>query len=546
MPKRVPAAQCMILILSFVPAGCRTRVAVTPPPVVNLQEVVTQGDAWFEKSHLYGWRQAEPLYRKAYGLWASDAIKDKLLLTQFLILTRQADEDIVDSTMENDFRQLCSGRVNARQKALCDLAVRYKGKNETRPTGLEGSPDPCPFDAESSALEAYLYTLYADAYGIKETNETAGARAEKFKDSPLFVYLYLGKKNAQRATEFQKTLPDFAELFDFIGGLDFERTKYKSARSQFNRALELIPDYTRSRNGLGNIDLFALEDHQAALEHYRLSLRFDPGNAAALFGTGLVLHHLGRYADSISCLDKMLQSDLSRGGHNSEEAVRYYQGEANYYIAYNSHLSGNSGKAREYIEIAKRYLPAAEHINYLSGLLHYQGGNLQAAKGDFMKVMQVGATNCDAQYYLGRIYREMKEEPVEQPAEQTAGIKVPERLAEYLKEVPLDREPRDKRSLNYFLAACSCMESSSRSIEGQIRSVAVMDLDDSDKVLLQGRLQQKLGSYRQASGFLIDTMIHLASTSEYEGKDDYLNLMKEMRGRVAATDVPAGSSSGSP
>ncbi len=546
MPRPVPATLCMILILSFVPAGCRTRVAVAPSPIVNVQEIVRQGDVWFEKSHLHGWRQAEALYRKAYGLGAADTIKDKLLLTQFLILTRQADEDIVDSTAENNFKELCSGRLNTRQKTLCELALRYEGKSGTRPTGLEGSPDPALFDVEASPLDAYLYTLYVEAYGIKETNETAGTRAEKFKDSPLFLYLYLGKRTAQRAKELEEALPDFAELFDFTGGVEFQRMKYKSARGQFDKALELIPDYTRSRNGLGNIALFALEDYQAALEHFRLSLRFDPGNAAALYGTGLVFHHLGGYADSTSYLHKMLQSDLSRGGHNSEEAVRYYQGEANYYIAYNYHLSGNSGKAREYIEAAKRYLPAAEHINYLSGLLHYQGGDPQAAKGDFMKVMQVGATNCDAQYYLGRIYREIKEDPVEQPTEHMAGIKVPERLKEYLEEVPPDREPKDKRSLNYFLAACSCMDSTRRNIEGQIRSVPAMDLDETDKVLLRGRLQQKLSNYRQASSSLIDTMMRLTSTSEYDGKDVYLNLMKEMRGRVAPADIPAGSYSPNP
>ena len=241
----------------------------------------------------------------------------------------------------------------------------------------------------------------------------------------------------------------------------------------------------------------------------------------------------------------MLQTDLSRGGHNSEEAVRYYQGEANYYIAYNFHLMGQSGKAREYIEAAKRYLPRAEHINYLSGLLHYQSGELQSARGDFMKVMQAGATNCDAQYHLGRIYRELKEEPDEQTPEQTTGIKVPESLAEYLKQVPPDREPKDKRSLNYFLAACSCMESSSRNMEGQIRSVPTMDLSDTDKLLLQDRLRNKLNNYRQSSSSLIDGMMRLTATSESDKKDDYFNLMKEMRDRIVNAAIPAGTASNS-
>jgi tetratricopeptide (TPR) repeat protein len=83
-------------------------------------------------------------------------------------------------------------------------------------------------------------------------------------------------------------------------------------------------------NGLGNISLFALEDYETALEYYQLSLKWNPASAAALFGTGMIFHHLGKYAESNLYLDRMLESDLSRDGHTSEEAVRYYQGEANY------------------------------------------------------------------------------------------------------------------------------------------------------------------------------------------------------------------------
>jgi len=162
-----------------------------------------------------------------------------------------------------------------------------------------------------------------------------------------------------------------------------------------------------------------------------------------------------------------------------------------------------------------------------------------------MKVVQGGATNCDAQYYLGRIYRETNEEPDEQPAEQTTGIKVPEKLAEYLEQVPVQREPKDKRSLNYFLAACSCMESTSQNIEGQIKSVPAMDLSDTDKVLLQGRLRNKLNNYRQSSSSLIDGMMRLTATSEFDKKDDYFNLMKEMKDRIASAAITAGSASNS-
>ncbi|HYK90773.1 MAG TPA: tetratricopeptide repeat protein [Acidobacteriota bacterium] len=533
------------LSMSFLLGGCRAKPVVTRVPAVNPREILAQGDSVFVKSHLYGWRQAETFYRRAYDLQPSAEIKDKLLLTRFLILTREVDEDILDPDMERALGDICSGSLNARQKTLCDMAALYKAGTGMQPVQKKEPPDPALFDLETSPLDAYLYSLCVQTYGLKETNEAAAARAEKFKDSPLFVYLYLGKKTAQKAEQLEKAFPDFAELFDFMGGEQFQRTRYTAARAYFKKAVDLIPDYTRSWNGLGNICLFALEDNDKALEYYQTSLKWNPGNTAALFGMGVIFHNLGRYADSNDQLDKLLHGDLARGGRTSEEAVRYYQGEANYYKAYNYHLLGNPEGARKFVEIAREFVPRSDNVNYLSGLLYYRSRQLRSAKDDFMRVLQSGSTNCDAQYYLGRIYRESKEELDEKPPEQTSGVKIPERLAEYLKQVPLPKEPKEKRSLDYLLAACSCMDANVRNMEGKIKSVPSMDLDETEKTLLQVRLKNHLQDYRRSSGSLIDGMLELASGTEMETRDTYLSLMKEIRERMLqAVEPPALPSPG--
>jgi hypothetical protein len=183
---------------------------------------VAQGDSDFRKAHLHGWRQAESFYKKAYGLEPSDATRDKLVLTCFLILTREIDEDITDPAMEGTFGDLCSSRLTARQKVLCDVAGRYRIGSAIHPADQKEPPDGAHFDLEHSPLDAYLYALYLQTHGIKETNEIAGARAERFKDSPLFLYLYMGKKISLRAEELEREFPDFAELSDFMGGVQFQ------------------------------------------------------------------------------------------------------------------------------------------------------------------------------------------------------------------------------------------------------------------------------------------------------------------------------------
>jgi tetratricopeptide (TPR) repeat protein len=524
-----------ILVISVLHLHCRTKAIAAKVPAPDVREVVAQGDSAFQKQHLRGWMQAEPLYRKAFELEASDSLKDKLLLTRFLILTREVDEDISDPAMERSFAALCSDHPNVRQKTLCDLAGCYKAGSGTRAAGPV-SIDRGLFDVDKSALDAYVWALYAQSHGITEENETTGARAEKYRDSPLFVYLYLGKKTARRAEELEQAYPDFAELLDFIGGVQFQRTKYGAARNYFSRAVDLIPGYTRSLNGLANIYLFGLEDYDKAKEYFLRSLELNPDNSAALYGAALVFHHLGKYAGSNGYLDRMLASDISRGGHTSDEAVRYYQGEANYYKAYNHYLIGNRDKARQFVEASKRLLPRSDHVNYLSGLLYYETGQLQPARDDFLRVLASGSGNCDAQYYLGRILRESKVSFEERRPEETSGVNIPENLAEYLNGLPLPSETKEERSLDYFLGACSCMEKNALGMEAQAKAVPTMDLDAADKVVLQGRLINKLAGYRRSCDSLIDGMIRMVSSAETPKSGEYLNLMKEVQARIVGAE----------
>ncbi len=529
------------LSLGLMLISCRTKSVSSHIPAPNVEEIAANAASELQRSHLYAWRQAESLYRKAYALAASDALKDKLLLTRFLILTREVDEDILDPAMERSFNELCANPSNARQKALCDLVGPYTGGIGSQNAEQRRPWDPILFDAENSPLDAYIYSLYMQAYGLKETNEKAGERLEKFRDSPLFIYLYLGEKTARRADELEKAFPEFAELFDFLGGAQFQKARYSAAKAYYKKALQLIPDYTRSMNGLGNFYLFALEDYEKSLEYYSMALERNPGNAPALFGAARTYHSLGRYSDSNALLDIMLQSDLSRGGRTSDQSVRYYRGEANYYKAYNLHLSGDDEKARAFIETAKGFLPMSDHVNYLSGLLYYNARQLRNARDDFKKVLESGANLCDAHYYLGRIYRESNEELDERPPEQTAGVHVPKELAELLKQVPVRNDSKPQQSLNYFLGACACLESNIRGLTVQIRSIPAMDLDPDEKLVFEGRLQNKLLNYRQSSDTMIERMLSLSASADTEKKDEYLALMKDVQKRIGVPGDAASS-----
>ncbi len=493
------------LLCAMLAPACRTRpqpvmAPVGPPesPESLIQEYVVQGDELFQGMHLSAWRRAEQAYEKAFYLAARNEIREKLVLAKLLRLTREMDEDIASPTTDEDVRFICRGTTGGRGQALCDLARAYAAG----PAALAGRinrPDLAEFDADSSPLDAYLFALFAKTFGSDPRHdELLKAIALKYRDSPLFLYLNAGA-NAAGLVRMTQRVPEFAEAWEFSAELSFQRSAVRPAREAFSRALELIPDYSRARNGLANIYFFTLEDYENALKTYEITLKSDRQNTAALFGKGASLHHLDQYVDSSAALDLMLATDLSRRGRVGADSVRYYRGEAYYYKAYNYHLLKDPERAREWINLAKQTLPASEEINYLSGLMFFNAGNFDAAKVDFDAALKQGR-NCYAYHYLGMI--------------------------ELLRGEPA--------AASQFLSSTACLERGLRTLQENIRSVASLDVDVVEKQNLKRRMDLKLIGYRDTSAGVIQRMIGLIRESliEVTWKQMYMDTMNDLLAKV--------------
>src|SRR5688572_20359466 len=246
----------LILFSACLLISCKAKpkVVIAPPkPVVPealIQQYVSQGDTEFSKQHLHGWRQAEVAYTKAYELDRRESVQEKLLLTRLLIATREEDEDIPSRGLDNVLGDLCAEPLDNRRRAICELARAYREgfgaafwqARLDRPARLE----PSVFAITESPLEAYLYALYCKIFGLRAEWDKSHNPYEKFKDSPLFIYLTLGPDTLKKIGNPDQTFPDFAELFAFIGEVHFQNQQYKNARVYFNKALALVPEYTRA------------------------------------------------------------------------------------------------------------------------------------------------------------------------------------------------------------------------------------------------------------------------------------------------------------
>ncbi len=526
------------VIASALLAGCSARPPASvsvPHPNSDTDKFISRGDALLLGSHLHDWRQAESVYAEAYRLWKTDEIRHKLALTRFLILTREIELDISNPARNETIGMLCTDLKTERDKALCGIALWYKGgaaagSRDEQAVAVNGRIADTTFDRHNSPLDAYLYLLFSRAYGLGDPPPGWEEVSGKFKESPLFIYLDLGRRGLRGADELRQSFPSFAEMFEFLGEVLFQKRQYGAARRDFRKAVELIPDFTRALNGIGNIYLFALEDFEKALEYYESTLRVDPENVAALFGKGAVLHQLDRYQESITVLDTMQQIDLSRKGHLDASGVRYYRGEGCYLKAHDYYLMKEPGKAREFVDRAKTFLPDSEDINYLSGLLYFEAGDREAARGDFLRVMEQGTSNAAAQYYLGLIYHERKGRLEEQ---HVGTPRIPrgesyDSLMKHLSQLPAEKEPAEKMALNYFLGACSSMARIMRSLNDQIDSVSALDIEAEEKVVLKGRLGKKLYEHRLLSTQRIETMIRVVSGDDIPAGQNYVNLMSEI------------------
>lgn len=497
----------LLLALSIVfPVGCHKKLAPIPPPAgpsvpeALIQDYVAQGDEAFAAMHLYTWRRAEKAYTTAYELARGPEIRTKLALVKVLRLGREIDEDIPCPTMAEDIRFICENTADARAQALCDLASAYAAGPVAAAESMK-RVDPSVLQTDSSPVDAYFFALYSRTLGASAKDDALRKELyAKYKDSPLFMYLSLNLGSPRLLQQF----PEFAEAWEFSAEASFQRNQFKSGRTSFAKALALIPDYTRARNGLANIYFFTLEDYPNALKGYESTLQWDPQNTGALFGKGAALHHMDQYDESNAALDLMLASDLTRNGRVASNSVQYYRGEAYYYKSYNYHLMRNPEQARILIDLAKRELPQAEEINYLSGLLYYNAGRIDAARPDFERAARSGK-NCYAYHYLGLI----------------------------------DLKTGGPTAASQFLTCSACLERALRTLQQNIQGLAALDVEPNEKEALRRRMELKFAQYRDSSSELIQRMIALVrdEITDPKWKQTFAQSMGDLLAKVQGIHV---------
>jgi|GEM_PF-1253826 len=479
--KKLPVFIAVLAVLVFYSCSPKKNVNREPfhpltPTDSQYLELISRGGASFSTMHLHGWRKAETFFSQAYRVKPSPGLRDKLFLALFLIAIREKDEKIPNPITYEKIDALGDFPLNPKQQYLFDIIRHYRSQPITWDENAhifaetKKNVDITLFDIDHSALDFYLYfyilNYYHDLLNNNDNLQTVLKERNvlplmnRYSQSPLILYMNF-KTSANREEEIEKQNPEFAEFFLYRANALFQNKKLRQAAGYYEKALALIPGYTTALNGIGNIYFFSINDYETSIRCYRQTLDLDPVNPTALFGIAVSLHQLNRCEESDKTLDNMLQNQPM------------YHGEAFYYKAYNSYLTDNPTRAREYADKAKKLLPHSGEILYLSGLLFYNEEKFEEAEEDFYNALYDSTySQCFPLYYLGMI--KMKKQ--------------------------------DWKFLTNFSTSIDCFKNAIRQMEQAIVEIDDMDIDPSIKEWKKKKETQKLTEYKEVSAQLIQQM----------------------------------------
>ncbi len=482
-------------------SGCgasKNTVTTTPFSQQAYVEHIAQGDFYSAKMHLYGWRQADALYEKAYKMKATPELRDKRFLTLCLTAIREKDEQIINPLTYIKLDQLGEFTRTPRQQYLWEMVQHYR----TAPVVRDGESrlrcsekkevDISLFDIRNSSLDAYLYLYLLNyfTYDFTRYDEELVALFSKHDISalthkyalaldPLFIYSNF-KKVLGKWDEIESTEPEFAEFFTLMGQELCRKEKLRKAAGYFEKALDLVPNYTGALNGMGNIYYFTVKNFDKAIQYYDRTLAVDEFNPVALFGKGVSLHNLQSYDESLLVLDVMLEKQPK------------HHGQAYYYKAYNYFFLLERTKAREMIDKAKKRLPRSGEVHFLSGRLYFNEEQYKKAEDDFIRALwDREFSRCYPLYYLG-----------------LAKLKT-----------------RDWSCMRDFKDSIDCLKTGVEKMKNRIKEVDALDLSESEKEWMRLDRTKKYGNFKTTAEKMTAQM-NIIIADNKSTVDDYLKQVK--------------------
>lgn len=250
-------------------------------------------------------------------------------------------------------------------------------------------------------LTRYTWLAFNCAY-----DNTAGSSAETFTQAldesartPLLLFRAANCRGIQRPvlTALLEQNPRFIEIEYLLGVVELRDGKPEEANNHFLRAYEWHPQWPAVTMSLADI-AFGTEDFQSAVDFYDATLGLLSDHSEALIGRIRSLSYLGRYAEALEAVDRLLQQK------------QWFIGDAYYWRAWNETQLARYDEAWVNVERASTLLVNAE-VSKLSGVIAFRRQQLEVARQKFEESRKRDSTDCETAFYLGSVHAEQRTWP---------------------------------------------------------------------------------------------------------------------------------------
>ena len=423
---RVIKSVCAIflLIVSFSCAP-KKKVVLTPLQLEEFQDKAEAADRLYETGSYTCLKESCKIYRELLPIQHNQkSIKEKLIKAVILFIIRQRELGIHESTYFDEASALIRNNPFLSEFSTCleladSIPVRTKGmkgdiiddsrRSDSRRERLKENIEKWRQELEEKSKTEVFYAYLHIARNchftyITRENKVIGETAdltylrEIFPHSPLIKYKlsFCPQEDVEGLRKLLQTEPRFYEIHYFLGEQALNQGLLVTAEKNFLECFEHIPESLPTVISLASIS-FAFEDFEKSLDFYDKAISMVPEFREALLGKAICLSYMERHEEAIEVCNEILRL----GG--------YYLGDTCYWHAWNQNELERLDEAWESVEKSKTYFVGYSQVFALAGVIAYKKGEKEVAETNFKEALKLDPNNCEAAFYLGKIFGERQE-----------------------------------------------------------------------------------------------------------------------------------------
>jgi len=416
-----------VVFLSIILSTCapKQKVELQPLQLEEFQNKIEAADSLFEIGSYTCLKESYQIYQDLLSLPHNQkSTKKKLIKTAILLTIRQRELGVHDSTYLNEASELIQNNpflsdfmtfvdladsIRPRSKGMMGDIIDDSRRADARRDRLKENMEKWVQELkETSVTEEFFAYLYMAkncrlAYSIKgkkvirEEIDLSHFRSI-FPQSPLIQYklALCPEEDSERLKELLAKEPRFHEIYYFLGEHALQQKLLISAEKNFLECFKHIPESLPTVISLASIYI-AFEELDKSLNFYDKAIALAPEFRDALLGKAVCLSYLERYDEAIEICNEILRL----GG--------YYLGDTHYWLAWNQNELERLDEAWESVEKSKTYFIGYTQVFSLAGVIAYKREEKKVAEKNLQEALRLDPNNCEAAFYLGKIYAERQE-----------------------------------------------------------------------------------------------------------------------------------------